>query len=127
MLISPGGKSGVALVVLGVLVLSAITAGWMLSVRSLDDHECFVSVTAREMLASGNWVMPTFNGRPRLQKTPLSYWFVAGVAKVTGKATAERGFRVFVRLRGAVFCESLAVASGRAYSHGRMGDIDWVR
>jgi 4-amino-4-deoxy-L-arabinose transferase-like glycosyltransferase len=85
MLISPGGKSGVAFVVLGVLVLSAITAGWMLSVRSLDDHECFVSVTAREMLASGNWVMPTFNGRPRLQKTPLSYWLVAGVAKVTGK------------------------------------------
>ncbi len=85
MLINPGGKSGVALVVLGVLVLSAITAGWMLSVRSLDDHECFVSVTAREMLASGNWVMPTFNGEPRLQKTPLSYWLVAGVAKVTGK------------------------------------------
>jgi 4-amino-4-deoxy-L-arabinose transferase-like glycosyltransferase len=76
---------GVALVVLGVLVLSSITAGWMLSVRSLDNHECFVSVAAREMLASGNWVMPTFNGQLRLQKTPLSYWLVAGVAKATGK------------------------------------------
>lgn len=71
--------------VLGVLVLSAITAGWMLSAKPLEGHECFVSVTAREMLASGNWVMPTFNGEPRLQKTPLLYWLVAGVAKVTGK------------------------------------------
>jgi len=76
---------GVVFVVLGVLVLSTITAGWMLSVRSLDDHECFVSVTAREMLGGGNWVTPTFNGQPRLQKTPLSYWLVASIARVTGK------------------------------------------
>ena len=85
MLINPGGKRGAAIVVLGVLALSAITAGWMLSARPLENHECFVSVTAREMLASGNWVMPTFNGEPRLQKTPLLYWLVAGVAKVTGR------------------------------------------
>jgi len=37
------------------------------------------------MLANGDWVMPSFNGEPRLQKTPLSYWLVAMTAKVTGK------------------------------------------
>jgi 4-amino-4-deoxy-L-arabinose transferase-like glycosyltransferase len=92
---------GVVFVVLGVLVLSAITAGWMLSARSLEGHECFVSVTAREMLASGNWVMPMFNGQPRLRKTPLSYWLVAGVAKVTGKVdefTARLPSAVFALL-----------------------------
>ena len=39
----------------------------------------------REMLASGDWVWPTFNGQPRLEKTPLSYWLVAGLAKITGR------------------------------------------
>jgi 4-amino-4-deoxy-L-arabinose transferase-like glycosyltransferase len=77
-------KAGRVLLVAGVLLLSATVAGWTLSSRTLDNHECFVSVTSREMLASGNWVMPTFNGRPRLQKTPLSYWLVAMIAKITG-------------------------------------------
>ena len=71
--------------VTGVLLLSAMLAGWKLSAVPLDDHESFVSVTAREMLGGGSWIEPTLNGQPRLQKTPLSYWLVAGVAKVTGK------------------------------------------
>jgi len=29
---------------------------------------------AREMLDRGNWVMPTLNGRPWLEKPPLYYW-----------------------------------------------------
>jgi 4-amino-4-deoxy-L-arabinose transferase-like glycosyltransferase len=72
------------LIVCGVLLLSAVSASWTFSERTLDNHECFVSVTAREMLASGDWVWPTFNGQPRLGKTPLSYWLVAGLAKITG-------------------------------------------
>jgi 4-amino-4-deoxy-L-arabinose transferase-like glycosyltransferase len=71
--------------VCGVLLLAVVSATWMLSEESLDNHECFVSVTAREMLASGNWIMPTCNGLPRLQKTPLSYWFTVGIAKITGE------------------------------------------
>jgi len=34
----------------GALLLSAILAGWKLSAVPLDDHESYVSVTAREML-----------------------------------------------------------------------------
>jgi 4-amino-4-deoxy-L-arabinose transferase-like glycosyltransferase len=73
------------LIVCGVLLLSAVSASWTLSERPLNNHECFVSVTAREMLESGNWVLPTCNGENRLQKTPLSYWLVAGLAKITGR------------------------------------------
>jgi len=69
----------------GVMVLSVITAGWAFSERPLDNHECFVSITAREMLQSGDWVWPTCNGQPRLEKTPLAYWLVAGLAKITGE------------------------------------------
>jgi len=72
-------------IVCGLLILCAINACWMLSEASLDSHECFVSVTAREMLVSGDWVVPTLNGEPRLNKTPLSYWFVAGFAQITGQ------------------------------------------
>ncbi len=74
-----------SVLVCGVLLLSVINASWTLSSRPLNNHECYVSVTAREMLESGNWVMPTFNGEYRLQKTPLSYWLVACVALVTGR------------------------------------------
>jgi 4-amino-4-deoxy-L-arabinose transferase-like glycosyltransferase len=71
--------------VTGVLLLSATLAGWKLSAVPLDDHESYVSVTAREMLGGGSWIEPTLNGQPRLQKTPLSYWLVASIAMVTGK------------------------------------------
>jgi len=71
--------------IIAVLLLSALTAFWMLSRRTLDSHECFVSVTAREMLQSGDWVLPTCNGELRINKTPLSYWLVGIAAKVTGK------------------------------------------
>jgi len=73
------------LLVCGVLLLSAATASWTLSEKTLDNHECFVSITAREMLQSGDWIVPTCNGQPRLQKTPLSYWLVAALAKITGE------------------------------------------
>jgi len=73
------------LIVCGILLLSVVSASWTFSERPLNNHECFVSITAREMLESGNWIMPTCNGESRLQKTPLSYWLVAGLAKITGR------------------------------------------
>ena len=73
------------LIICGVLVLSAVSASWTLSKRPLNNHECFVSITAREMLESGDWTWPTCNREPRLQKTPLSYWLVAGLAQITGR------------------------------------------
>ena len=73
------------LIICGVLVLSAVSASWTLSKKTLGNHECFVSIAAREMLESGDWSWPTCNGEPRLNKTPLSYWLVAGLAKITGE------------------------------------------
>lgn len=74
------------LLVFGVLVLSAVSASWTLSESTLDNHECLVSITAREMLERDDWIWPTCNGEPRLVKTPLSYWLVASLAKITGQA-----------------------------------------
>jgi 4-amino-4-deoxy-L-arabinose transferase-like glycosyltransferase len=70
--------------VIAVLLLSGIISFWMLRFQSLDSHECFVSVTAREMLTKHEYAWPTLNNLPRLQKTPLNYWLVAGIGTLTG-------------------------------------------
>lgn len=73
------------IVISGLLIVCVVNACWMLSKTALHSHECFVSVTAREMLRSGDWVVPTLNGQRRLNKTPLCYWLVAGLAEITGQ------------------------------------------
>lgn len=34
-------------------------------------------ITAREMVYDGNWIIPTMNGEPRLEKPPLPTWITA--------------------------------------------------
>ena len=62
----------------------------------LRSHEALLAATARNMvhntpvpLADGSqgspWLIPTFNGVPRLNKTPLPYWLTAGLAHLTGR------------------------------------------
>ncbi len=41
-----------------------------------DANEAFYVETPREMVESGDWLVPQFNGTPRLNKPPLSYWLV---------------------------------------------------
>jgi 4-amino-4-deoxy-L-arabinose transferase-like glycosyltransferase len=95
---------GEYLVLCGLLAISIVSAFWMLPAITLEDHECFVSVTAREMVESGNWILPTMNGRPRINKTPLSYWIVAGLGKITGHIN-----EFTTRLPSAVFAVLSAV------------------
>lgn len=42
--------------------------------RLFDQIDGQYAGAAREMMASGDWVIPTQNGVPRLQKPPLVYW-----------------------------------------------------
>jgi len=43
----------------------------------IDANEAFYSETPREMIEAGDYINPTFNYEPRLNKPPLSYWVVA--------------------------------------------------
>jgi len=47
-----------------------------------DANEAFYVETPREMLQRGDYISPTFNYQPRLNKPVLSYWIVAGFYKV---------------------------------------------
>src|ERR671913_1817181 len=49
-----------------------------------DANEAFYVETPREMIERGDYIFPTFNYEPRLNKPVLSYWVVAAFYKLFG-------------------------------------------
>lgn len=49
-----------------------------------DYHEPYVAGIIREMASSGDWIVPTLNGQPFLEKPPLCYALGALVCRATG-------------------------------------------
>jgi len=47
-----------------------------------------VAEIAREMAASGSWLVPTLNGHPFLEEPPLFYWWQAGAYRLAGAPSA---------------------------------------
>ena len=76
--------------------------------KSLASHEVFVAVPAREMLKSGDWLVPRFGDLPRLQKPPLAYWIVAGISWPLGDVKAWT-----VRLPSAISAFLLVLVIGK--------------
>lgn len=63
------------------LILASFTAtllAWQLgSARTITVHEGYVVEGAREMLTTGDWLVPRIGGEPWLEKPPLAHWFVS--------------------------------------------------
>ena len=56
-----------------------------------DINEAFYVETPKQMVLTGDYVNPSFNGAERFNKPVLSYWIVAGFYKVMGvSVTTER-------------------------------------
>jgi 4-amino-4-deoxy-L-arabinose transferase-like glycosyltransferase len=71
------------------LVLLAIPFFIGLGESSLwDANEAFYAQTPREMMDRGDWIVPYFNGQPRLNKPPLSYWIVGASYQLFGVSVA---------------------------------------
>ena len=70
------------LLFLAVLALSIPQAALL---PLLDRDEPRFAEAAREMIQSGNYVVPTFNGAPRYAKPPLIYWCQTVVYRVFGE------------------------------------------
>ena len=67
------------------LALAAAVYFVNLGVSSIwDANEAFYVETPREMMERGDYVFPTFNYEPRLNKPVLSYWIVAGFYHLFG-------------------------------------------
>ena len=84
-----------------VAAVAAIVSLWQLGQTPLEEHECYVAVVAANMAdpakwldqqvnvgqippntAFNHWIVPVFNGQPRLVKTPMAYWCLAGLLKL---------------------------------------------
>jgi 4-amino-4-deoxy-L-arabinose transferase-like glycosyltransferase len=75
-----------------------------------DANEAFYAETPREMIESGDYLNPTFNYRPRLNKPPLSYWIVVPFYKLFGVSEASE--RMAIAL-GAMIMIATAYGLGR--------------
>src|SRR6266699_1673507 len=56
------------------VVAAAVYVGTSAWPVILDETDGQYAGAAREMLARGDWLVPSNNGVPRLQKPPLVYW-----------------------------------------------------
>ena len=78
-----------------------------------DANEAFYVETPREMMERGDYISPTFNYQPRLNKPVLSYWIVAGFYRLFGVSVAVQ--RIPIAL-GAVAIVAAAFFLARAAS-----------
>jgi 4-amino-4-deoxy-L-arabinose transferase-like glycosyltransferase len=77
----PLGLRGLAsIVVFGGSLLFTLAA----SGKAFNYHEARYAQGAREMLESGNWLVPTVGKRARLQKPPMLYWSMAAAMAAFG-------------------------------------------
>lgn len=103
---------------LGVLGLAALTLGVGLGrCGRLTYHEAFAAQTAREMIATGDWLVPTIGGRPWLEKPPLAFWLVALAGKAVGGVN-ETAARFPSALAGGLLALGVAVFAARRFGAG---------
>src|SRR5262245_57637690 len=67
--------------------LAALLPG-VFGVSLFDRDEGWYAQVSREMARSGDWVVPTWLGKPWLAKPPLLYWCVAALFRVFGEHAA---------------------------------------
>ena len=68
--------------------------------RPLTMHESVLAQSSREMLACGDWLVPTSGGRPWLERPPLPQWITAGFIALFGNAEGEAVVRLGPMLAG---------------------------
>lgn len=78
-----GRLTAVDRVLLLVLTLAILLPGTC-GVSLTDRDEGWYAQVSREMLATGDWLIPHYLGQPWIAKPPLLYWCVAAVWSVTG-------------------------------------------
>jgi 4-amino-4-deoxy-L-arabinose transferase-like glycosyltransferase len=82
----PAAQSALGLRALACMVLfgGSLLLGLAASGKTFNYHEARYAQGAREMLESGNWLVPTIGKQPRLQKPPVLYWSMAAAMAAFG-------------------------------------------
>lgn len=125
-----------------VIALGALLYLPHLGTSELDNEEGRRAIPAREMLASGDWVLPTVWGQPYLTKPPLLYWCIAAAGSLRGEvdefatrlpsvlatiatALVLLAFGARTLGRNAGLCAALCyLLSGAAFGKGSLGEIE---
>jgi 4-amino-4-deoxy-L-arabinose transferase-like glycosyltransferase len=99
------------------LLLCAILYGFSLvHWRVFTTHETVHCQNVREMFASGDWLIPTYGGRPWLERPPLPHW-LTGFGALIGGMDHDWPFRVgsivVATLAILIFASALARCLGR--------------
>ena len=85
-----------------------------------DANEAFYVETPRQMVLTGDYVTPMFNGAERLNKPVLSYWIVAGLYHLFGVSVGVERIGIAHRRRSAIVLAAFLI--GRALrSHAPPG------
>ncbi|MBD2364067.1 glycosyltransferase family 39 protein [Anabaena minutissima FACHB-250] len=75
----------VTVVIVWLVVLGWVAYGWNLgSVGLIDETEPLFAEASRQMLLTGDWITPYFNGETRFDKPALIYWLQAIAYAVIG-------------------------------------------
>jgi 4-amino-4-deoxy-L-arabinose transferase-like glycosyltransferase len=77
-----------------------------------DANEAFYVETPREMMERGDYVSPTFNYEPRLNKPVLSYWIVAAFYQAFGVSIAVQRFPIALGAVGIIATAFLLALAG---------------
>ena len=102
----------VPLTLLAVLALHVGTAG----VPDIyDELPGQYAGPAWEMVRSGDWLVPTLDGIPRLQKPPLVYWLTAASLRVLGRHEYAARLPTALALAGLVSAALAAAALALAW------------
>lgn len=101
-------------ITLPLLLLAAVTFFAGLGRGAItDSDEAFYADSAREMVASGDWITPHYNYEPRFQKPVLYYWLTAAASVVFG--TSEMAARFWAAMAGLGLVLVTAAAGRRWY------------
>ena len=66
------------LAILGLGLIGGLAFFWNLgNLGLLDETEPLFAEASRQMLVTGDWITPYFNGETRFDKPPLIYWLMA--------------------------------------------------
>ena len=68
-------------------LVAAMTLLVALGAARLSPHEAIWAQSAREMIASGDVLVPAIDGRPWLEKPPLGTWLIAASGLVFGRVS----------------------------------------
>ncbi len=100
--------------------LVVVLAAGSIDTDVYEGGEAREGLVAREMVETGDWILPLWNGTVVPSKPPLFHWLVAAGARATGAGVSERTLRApSVVLAGVVVL--LVFAAGVAWGGPEVG------